>query len=178
MWFDQYVSNMQNNQIAEFLYFVSMMGGKIALFSSFLFIAKFWIWLSLQPRQTVRRLGLMTSIFGRRHSGSQSLSFRSSCINHNGGRSGFDCKTSKVEFLWKFNCGNRQNETEYNTCMTMDSRFYSGTQLGQSYVPISAGYPTSSFPNEPYGKSTSSASIALDENLSRLFECMRLEYGT
>lgn len=57
----------------------------------------------------------------------------------------------------------------------MDSRFTSAGQLGQTNSPYTAHNRDTSRPNEPYGQRTS---ITLDENLSRLFECMRLEYGT
>lgn len=60
----------------------------------------------------------------------------------------------------------------------MDSRFASASQLGQRNSPYTAGNRDSSHENELQRQATSSASITLDENLSRLFECMRLEYGT
>ena len=62
----------------------------------------------------------------------------------------------------------------------MDSRFFSATQTGQFNRPIRAGYPNFQVQNghDKRVQSSLSPSVGLDENLSRLFECMRLEYGT
>ena len=62
----------------------------------------------------------------------------------------------------------------------MDSRFFSATQTRQINRPLRARYPNFQVQNghDNRGQSSSSASVGLDENLSRLFECMRLEYGT
>lgn len=63
--------------------------------------------------------------------------------------------------------------------MSLNSRFASASQLGQRNAPYTAeSYRDSSHENAHERQASSSASITLDENLSRLFECMRLEYGT
>ncbi|PFX19354.1 Carbohydrate-responsive element-binding protein [Stylophora pistillata] len=59
--------------------------------------------------------------------------------------------------------------------MIMDSRYTSLGELGQSTSFYTAHNRDTSQAYDPYRKRTS---ITLDENLSRLFECMRLEYGT
>ena len=109
-------------------------------------------------------------------SSSQTLLPRSSC-EHNGGRESFDQKSPKVVLKRKFSGGNHRNARKFKSCMTMDPRFTSGTQLGQSYPRNIAGYRNST-PDHRRQPTSTSASITLDENLSRLFECMRLEYGT
>ncbi|KAL9981009.1 hypothetical protein ACROYT_G009661 [Oculina patagonica] len=60
----------------------------------------------------------------------------------------------------------------------MDPRFATASQPGQRNPPYTADNRDTSHENQLQRKATSSASITLDENLSRLFECMRLEYGT
>lgn len=109
-------------------------------------------------------------------SGSQTLLLRSSC-EHNGGRENFDHKSPKVVLKRKFSGENHRNARKFKSCMTMDSRFTSGSQFGQIYPRNIAGYRNSA-PDHPRQPTSTSASITLDENLSRLFECMRLEYGT
>lgn len=59
--------------------------------------------------------------------------------------------------------------------MNMDRRFASASQLGPNNHPDAAGNRDTSHEDEAHRQATS---ITLDENLSRLFECMRLEYGT
>ena len=109
-------------------------------------------------------------------SGSQTLLLRSPC-EHNGGRESFDHKSPKVVFKRKFSGENHRNARKFKRCMTMDSRFTSGAQFGQIYPRNIAGYRNSA-PDHPRQPTSTSTSITLDENLSRLFECMRLEYGT
>ena len=63
--------------------------------------------------------------------------------------------------------------------MSLNSRFALASHLGRRNPPYTAdNYRDASRENAHERQASSSASITLDENLSRLFECMRLEYGT
>lgn len=81
--------------------------------------------------------------------------------------------------LPRFSDENLRNATIYNCIMSLKSRIASASQLGQRNPPYTAdSYRELSRENAHERQASSSASITLDENLSRLFECMRLEYGT
>lgn len=109
--------------------------------------------------------------------GSQTFSLHRFC-DYNGGEESADHVSSKIVFSRKFSGKNYRNATDYKCNITMDPRFSSGAHFGQGYFLDIAGYRNSGPQNEPRRQRNSPSSIALDENLSRLFECMRLEYGT
>lgn len=109
--------------------------------------------------------------------GYQPLPQCSSLYCNGSGTESFDHGSPKVALSRKFSGENHQNATEYKCYMTMDSRFLSGSHLGKSFHSNIAGYRNSGFQKRELHRRPN-ASITLDENLSRLFECMRLEYGT
>lgn len=81
--------------------------------------------------------------------------------------------------LPRFSDENPRNATKYNCIMSLNSRFSLASHFGQRNPAYTAdSYRDSSRENAHERQASSSASITLDENLSRLFECMRLEYGT
>lgn len=111
--------------------------------------------------------------------GFQSLSPRSSFC-YNGGRETIEYGSQKAQLSMILGGENHRNATEYKFPMTMDPRFPSSTHPGQSFYPNIPGYRKRSSGSQKHGQQRrpSASSIAIDENLSRLFECMRLEYGT